>query len=112
MRNIQRVLPLLLLLIPVTEPHATNQGRPIPPGVLKADKVMDVYSHDDPPRASSKSPPQAAKLQSEAEELAKLAAAVPAQVVQVTQGQLPKSLGDQLRRIEKLSKHLRSEIYP
>src|SRR6266481_9463832 len=102
MRNLQRVLPLLLLLIPVTEPHATNQGRPIPPGVLKADKVMDVHSHDDPPRASSKSPPQAAKLQSEAEELAMLAAAIPAQVVQVTQGQLPKSLGDQLRRIEKL----------
>ena len=110
MRKLLPVLPLLLLL-PVNGSPAPGQGRPVPPGVLKADKVMDAHSQDDPPTLSAKSP-QAAQLRSESEELAKLAATIPAQVVQVTQGQLPKSLGDQLRRIEKLSKHLRNEIYP
>ena len=111
MRKLLPVLALILVLVPITGPPATSQRRPIPPGVLKADKVMDAHSQDDPPTVFAKSP-QAAQLRSESEELAKLAAAIPAQVVQVTQGQLPKSLGDQLRRIEKLSKHLRSEIYP
>jgi hypothetical protein len=72
---------------------------------------MDAHSHDDPPALSAKSP-QAAQLRSESEELAKLAATIPSQVAQVTQGQLPKNLCDQLKRIEKLSKHIRSEIYP
>jgi hypothetical protein len=110
MRKLLPVLPLLLLL-PINGSPAPGQGRPIPPGVLKADKVMDAHSQDDPPTLTARSP-RAAQLRSESEELAKLAAAIPPQVVQVTQGQLPKSLGDQLKRIENLSKHLRNEIYP
>jgi hypothetical protein len=53
-----------------------------------------------------------ARLREEAEELAKLSATIPAQVDQVNKGQIPKDLGDQLKRIEKLAKHLRSEIIP
>jgi hypothetical protein len=30
----------------------------------------------------------------------------------VAEGKLPKDLGDQLKRIEKLAKHLRSEVTP
>jgi hypothetical protein len=76
-----------------------GQGaRPIPPGVRDAPAKFD-RRHTDP-----------AKLQQEADELAKLSAAIPDQVAIVAKGRLPKDLADQLKRIEKLAKHLRSEI--
>lgn len=49
-------------------------------------------------------------LRQEAEELARLSAGVPSQMGQVTDGKMPKDLADQLKRIEKLAKHLRTEI--
>jgi hypothetical protein len=53
-----------------------------------------------------------AELKRDAEELQKLAVTISEQVDQVTQNQLPKDLNDNLKRIEKLAKHLRSEISP
>jgi len=44
--------------------------------------------------------------------LAQLSAGIPSRVNLVAKGQLPKDLGDQLKRIEKLAKHLRSEVAP
>ena len=55
-------------------------------------------------------PHSAGLLRQEAEELAKLSAALPSQMDQVSQGKIPKELGDELKRIEKLAKHLRAEI--
>jgi hypothetical protein len=55
-------------------------------------------------------PADPAVLEQEAEELAKLSAALPSQIDQVSQGKIPKDLGDELKRIEKLAKHLRAEI--
>jgi hypothetical protein len=52
------------------------------------------------------------KLHEEAAELAKLAQSVPADIDQVAQGRLPKDVSDKLKRIEKLSKHLRGELVP
>lgn len=52
------------------------------------------------------------KIHAEAEELAKLAATVPNDIDQVAQGKLPKDLGEKLKRIEKLSKNLRSDLTP
>jgi hypothetical protein len=51
-----------------------------------------------------------AKIHGEAEELAKLAATVPNDIDQVAQGKLPRDLGEKLKRIEKLSKNLRSDL--
>jgi hypothetical protein len=88
-----------------------EQGsRPIPPGLREADKQTN--SPLEPPATPKPPKVDPKKLQEEADELAKLSAAVPPQVAQVTQGQLPKDLSDQLKRIEKLAKHLRGEIYP
>lgn len=50
------------------------------------------------------------KVRSEANELATLAQSVPADIEQLAQGKLPKDFSDKLKRIEKLSKHLRSEL--
>jgi hypothetical protein len=56
--------------------------------------------------------PDPVKLKREAEELAQLSAGIPPRVNLVAEGRLPKDLGDQLKRIEKLAKHLRSEVTP
>jgi hypothetical protein len=37
---------------------------------------------------------------------------VPAQIEQVTKNQYPKDLTDNLKRIERLAKHLRTEVTP
>jgi len=83
-------------------------GRPIPPGVRQADSQTNKPV--EPPLSSKKRPVDAAQLKREADELAKLSASIPDQVALVAKGQLPRDLSDQLKRIEKLSKHLRSEI--
>ncbi len=53
-----------------------------------------------------------AELNSEAGQLAALAASVPAGVEHAGKGLLDKDLIETLRRIEKLSKHIRSELNP
>jgi hypothetical protein len=46
----------------------------------------------------------------DAQELAELSASIPADVKLVNRGLLPKDLVEKLKRVEKLSKHLRSEL--
>jgi len=52
------------------------------------------------------------KLQQEADDLARTAQSVPTDVASVRQGTLPKDIIEKLKRIEKLSKRLRSELNP
>lgn len=52
------------------------------------------------------------QVKQEAEELRTLANALPAQIDQAANNQLPKDLSDNLKKIEKLAKHLRSEVTP
>lgn len=84
-------------------------GRPIPPGVREADKQTNAPI--EPPANVRPKPTDSAKLRLEADELAKLSATIPSEIDLVGSGQFPKDLADQLKRIEKLAKHLRSEIY-
>jgi len=86
------------------------QGRRVPPGVREADKQVNTPVEALAPVKRKSVDP--ARLREEAEELAKLSAAIPTQVDQVNKGQIPKDVGDQLKRIEKLAKHLRSESMP
>jgi len=51
-----------------------------------------------------------AQLNTEADQLAALAASVPQDVQNAGKGLLEKNLLEKLKRIEKLSKHLRSEL--
>lgn len=52
------------------------------------------------------------EMQRESRELSDLAHTVPADMENVTRGLMPKDLIEKLKRIEKLSKHLRSEVTP
>ena len=85
-------------------------GRPIPPGVREADAESNKPIDQQATAAPRKRSLDAAQLRREADELAKLSASIPDQVALVAKGQLPKDLNDQLKRIEKLSKHIRSEV--
>jgi hypothetical protein len=52
------------------------------------------------------------EMQRESRELSDLAHTVPTDMENVTRGLMPKDLIEKLKRIEKLSKHLRSEVSP
>lgn len=87
-----------------------RQGRPIPPGIRQADKASNASL--DPPVEMKRKLPELAQLRQEAAELARLSQAVPQQIDQVAQGQLPKDLNGNLKQIERLAKRLRSELAP
>lgn len=52
-----------------------------------------------------------AELTKEARELMQLAQSIPLDIEHVNRGVLSKDVAEKLKRIEKLSKHLRSQIY-
>ena len=87
-----------------------GQQKPVPPGRREL-KDYQAKHADEPPLVSvPRLDP--AKLQKEAAELADLARSIPPDIDSVTKGVLPKDMLDKLKRIEKLSKHLRGEIAP
>jgi hypothetical protein len=101
---------LVFLFCATLNDFGQGGGRPIPPGVRDADKQGNAPI-EAPAQAVTK-PIDRAALKQEADELARLSAAIPSEVDHVAQGQLPKDLAEQLKRIEKLAKHLRSEVSP
>jgi len=52
------------------------------------------------------------RMQREADDLARTAQTIPADVVSVRKGMLPKDVIEKLKQIEKLSKRLRGELNP
>jgi len=54
----------------------------------------------------------AARVQQEADDLARMAQTIPVDVASVRKGMLPKDVIEKLKQIEKLSKHLRTELNP
>ena len=87
-----------------------GQARPIPPGVREAEKQINAQINEPAAKVKHK-PVDPVKLQQEADELAKLSAAVRGQIELVRQGQFPTDVEEHLKRIDKLAKQLRSEIF-
>jgi hypothetical protein len=97
-----------LLLFPIaTSPQA---GHAKPPGITTADTMSNQPL--EPPAKPGPRQINIDQVNSETQELRRLADGLPAQMDQVTKGQLPKDLSDNLKRIEKLAKQLRSQIVP
>jgi hypothetical protein len=102
----------ILTLIPAGV-GAQTRNRQVPPGLVEAEHQINSQSQSvEPPMEMRNRQINVEQVKQEAEELRKLADGVPAQVQQVTNNQLPKDLSDNLKRIEKLAKHLRSEVTP
>ena len=65
-----------------------------------------------PPPVVLRSASDFAKVRQEADELAKVAQSVPQDIQSIEKGVFPKDVVQKLKQIEKLSKHLRTEIVP
>jgi hypothetical protein len=78
----------------------------------RAEVAAHAQVLEEPPMGAQARKLDPVKIHAEAEELANLAGTVPNDIDQVAQGKLPKDLGEKLKRIEKLSKNLRSDLSP
>ena len=90
-------------------PQTPGRGFPTPPPSLDQEKQAQA-----PGKHSSTGAPHAdlEQAQREADELARMAQTVPADVTKVREGMLPKDAIEKLKQIEKLSKHLRAQLNP
>lgn len=104
------VASFICSLLCLTATTTEKQVHPRPPGLRDGDKQINKPL--DPPLVAGPAAPDPLKLKQEAVELAQLSAQIPTQIEFLGKGQLPKNLIDQLKSIEKLAKHLRSEITP
>jgi hypothetical protein len=103
--------PFAFAIVLLTSPSANAQGsKQVPPGYTAATKHGEIAPEPLPPPAPRRTDP--VKLQRDAQTLAELANSVPSDIAQLNQGLLSKELLEKLRRIEKLSKQLRSELNP
>ncbi len=100
------------LLIVLFAASSARAQKPRPPGLQQADQATQQADKNIPPPSSQQARVDPAKLRQEADELARLAQTIPADVSRIQQGLLPKDTSEKLKQIEKLSKHLRSEITP
>jgi HAMP domain-containing protein len=92
---------------------ATAQGsRPVPPGLHQADKAVRQGEASIPPPQESRTSIDFAKIRHDADELSALAQSIPTDIDRVSKGMLPKDMVEKLKRIEKISKHLRGELAP
>ena len=82
---------------------------PVPPEVEPSENASHSVK---PPVFGQRRQVDFAQLKKEAEELARLAGSIPAQIEQVAQGKLPKDFPEKLKQIDKLAKRLRAEVMP
>jgi len=105
MRTSILLLALLLRASLVSAQHTR------PAGQHEADKAEAQFDKSIPPPDRRPQSTDLARLREDATELANLAQSIPPAVDQTTKGILPQDLDQKLKRIEKLAKQLRSQIY-
>jgi hypothetical protein len=86
-------------------PQTPGRGFPTPPPSLDQEKQAPGQHPSTGARHSDLE-----QAQREADELARIAQTVPADITKVREGMLPKDAIEKLKQIEKLSKRLRSEL--
>jgi hypothetical protein len=100
-----------LLFIALATPLAQDQiGRPVPRGVRDGEEAEQAAERSIPPPNPQPMRVNPARVRQQASELADLSRTVPLEVESSLHGVLPKDLNQKLKKIEKLSKQLRSEI--
>lgn len=95
---------LLVVLSPVAPQHRLDITPP--PSMENADSTRPDASPTMQRRIDL------VELQKEADDLARAAQTIPTDMASVRKGTLPKDFIQKLKQIEKLSKHLRSQIAP
>ncbi|MFZ0580890.1 MAG: hypothetical protein WA690_25260 [Candidatus Acidiferrales bacterium] len=105
MRSLLFCLGALLLL-----PNPTFPQHAKPPGIVTGDTMANQPL--EPPLETRNHQINMDQVNAETQELRRLADGLPPQIDQVGKGQLPKDLAENLKKIEKLAKHIRGEITP
>ena len=105
-----RQFPLWLCVLLIVTVSAAFSQRAKPPGIVTADQQANQPL--EPPMQPHSRKIDVEQVKKEADELKTLGDGVPAQIEMVTKNQHPKDLTDNLKRIERLAKHLRSETTP
>lgn len=105
-----RLLVSLLILVLLAYPGLPQT--PVPRGVRQGEQADAQAQQNIPPPLPQAPSVDTAKLQRDADELATLAATIPPAINKTIHGVLPNDLLERLKRIEKLSKRLRSELNP
>ena len=106
MRFVLSSLPAVLGFSLVMAAAQTSHHMPTPPEPLYPQTQQAQQSQTPTRRIDS------VQVQKEADELARLAQTIPADVTSVRKGMLPKDVIEKLKQIEKLSKRLRTELNP
>ncbi len=101
---------LLVSVLPVRAQikDAYTPGVPPPPASMDRDHGKTVPDEPKLPQHHI----DLVRLQQDADDLARSAQTIPTDMAAVRQGTLPKDIIEKLKRIEKLSKRLRSELNP
>jgi hypothetical protein len=102
-------LSSIFVLVLFAAPSALAQ-KPVPPGIRQADTTEAQTQSNIPPPASPRAHVDMVQLRQEADELARIAQTIPPDIAAVQNGILPKDVIEKLKRVEKLSKNLRSAI--
>jgi hypothetical protein len=106
MRSVLTSLPAVLAFSLVMAAAQTTHHMPTPPEPLDPQSPQAHQPQTPTRRIDS------VQVQKEADELARLAQTIPADVTSVRKGMLPKDVIEKLKQIEKLSKRLRTELNP
>lgn len=101
-------LSAVILLLGAMAVAQSSHHFPTPPQPMDQDKPAQAPPSDTQPRLRI----DYAKLQREADELAREAQTIPGDMASASQGRLPKDVIEKLKEIEKLSKRLRAELNP
>jgi len=106
-----RLLSWLLVLLLLSAPNGSHgQAHGRPPGIATGDTLANHPL--EPPLENRYKKIDLDQVKRESGELRKLADSLPDQIQQVASGRIPKDLPDNLKRVEKLARHLRAEITP
>ena len=98
-------------LFSITALSISQESRRIPQGIQEAEKAAIASERNIPPPQNT-GPRNPQHLEQDADELARLAGLIPADVEKVHRGLLPADLKEKLKQIEKLSKRLRNGLAP
>jgi hypothetical protein len=109
MRFLLLCLCVFLLVPSVVIPQAGGHAKP--PGITTADTMANAPLEGTSNNVGVRQV-NLDQLNAETQELRRLADGLPPQIDQVSRGQLPKDLAENLKKIEKLAKHIRGEITP
>jgi len=84
--------------------------RPIPPGIRQGEKAEQQIERSIPGPSQPSRKVDPAQLRKEAHELNELVQSISGEIDEASNGLLPKDLEQKLKKVEKLARHLRSEL--